>query len=401
VYAHHHGRPVQTSDPVTVVRRFGGPVADELFVLCRPGDAGADATRQAEAVYEALREVLASEGLGPDAVVSETVFVRRVRDHVEAARSARSRVLGDAGIPPATTVIGQPPLDDASDLSVAAIVVVPRVPGSSMHDVHRDVACTCAGCASGVRARVVRLGDQTSLWTGNVYGSGPTSVEEAYDMFRVAEGLLAGADMSFGDVMRTWIHVRDIDRDYDALNEARRAFFRDRGITRLPASTGVQGIPAPDTHAFSLSLCGVKSSRPLEVAPMSTPSLNEAWSYGADFSRGLRVADANQVTLYVSGTASIDEAGRTAHANDFAAQAERMLRNVASLLDRQDAGFRSLVSGVAYLKHARDAAALRAICRAHGFDGFPCAVVEAALCRPDLLCEVEAVAVLPLTTTGA
>ena len=399
---HQPGRRVQSRDPVTAVRRFGGPVADELFVLCRPGDGGADATRQAETVYEALREVLASEGVGRDAVVGETVFVRHVRDHVDVARSARSRVLGDAGLQPATTIIGQPPLDDAADLAVAAIAVVPRSPGSSpMHEVRRAVACTCAGCAPGAHARVVRLGDQTSLWTGNVYGSGPTAVEEAYDMFRVAEGLLAAAGMAFGDVMRTWIHVRDIDRDYDALNEARRTFFRDRGIARRPASTGVQGIPAPDAHAFSLNLYGLTSNRPLDAALMSTPSLNEAWSYGADFSRGLRVADTNKVALYVSGTASVDEAGRTVHVGDFAAQAERMLHNIASLLDRQGAGFGNLVSGVAYLKHPSDAAALRAICRARGFDGFPCMVVEAPLCRPDLLCEAEAVAILPLAATRA
>jgi enamine deaminase RidA (YjgF/YER057c/UK114 family) len=253
----------------------------------------------------------------------------------------------------------------------------------------------------GSGARVVRVGDQTSLWTANVYGAGTTAVEEAYDMFRIADGLLADAGLRFTDVMRTWIHVRDIDRDYDALNEARRTFFRDRGITRRPASTGVQGIPAPDAHLFSLRLFALRSNGPLDVAPMSTPSLNEAWSYGADFSRGLRVTDANQVTLDVSGTASVDEAGRTTHVGDFAAQAERMLHNVASLLARQGAGFADLVSGVAYLKHARDAAALGAICRTHGFDGFPCAVVEAPLCRPDLLCEVEAVAILPLPTAGA
>jgi enamine deaminase RidA (YjgF/YER057c/UK114 family) len=220
-------------------------------------------------------------------------------------------------------------------------------------------------------------------------------------MFRVAEELVVSAGLRFGDVLRTWIHVRDIDRDYDALNEARRAFFRDRGVVQRPASTGVQGIPAPDAHAFSMSLFAVQSDRPLDVSSMSTPFLNEAWSYGADFSRGLRVADTNQVTLHVSGTASVDEAGRTAHAGDFAAQAERMLHNVATLLERQGAGFGDLFSGVAYLKHAHDAATLGEICRRRGFDGFPCAVVEAPLCRPDLLCEVEAVAILPLETRGA
>jgi enamine deaminase RidA (YjgF/YER057c/UK114 family) len=64
-------------------------------------------------------------------------------------------------------------------------------------------------------------------------------------MFRVAESLLAEAGMSFRNVVRTWIHVRDIDRDYAALNKARREFFGRCGIERRPASTCVQGIPFP------------------------------------------------------------------------------------------------------------------------------------------------------------
>jgi enamine deaminase RidA (YjgF/YER057c/UK114 family) len=207
--------------------------------------------------------------------------------------------------------------------------------------------------------------------------------------------------MTFRDVVRTWIHLRDIDRDYDALNQARRDFFRHCGIERRPASTGVQGIPFPDVHDFSMSLCAVKSTRPLDVTAVSTPSLSEAWDYGADFSRGLRVAEGSKVTLYVSGTASIDEAGHTAHVGDFAAQVERMLHNIASLLAQQGATFANLVSGVGYLKNAQDASVLRSIFRQRGFAGFPCALVEAPLCRPELLCEAEAVAVLPPATAGA
>ena len=165
-------------------------------------------------------------------------------------------------------------------------------------------------------------------------------------MFGAAERLLARCGMGFRDVVRTWIYLRDIDRDYDALNRARREFFQRHGIEPRPASTGVQGGPFPDAHDFSIRLEAVRSARPLAITPMSTPTLNEAWSYGADFSRGLRVADANKVALYISGTASIDEAGRTVHLGDVAAQVERMLHNIATLLAGQGATFADLVSGV-------------------------------------------------------
>jgi enamine deaminase RidA (YjgF/YER057c/UK114 family) len=262
-----------------------------------------------------------------------------------------------------------------------------------MRDVRATPPCACEGCArSG--ARLVRLGAQTSLQTTNIYGAGGDAFEQAWNTFSEAERLLEQCGMGFHDVVRTWIHLRDIERDYDALNQARRQFFRHCGLERRPASTGVQGIPFPDAHDFSISLCAVKSSRPLDVTSVSTPSLSEAWAYGADFSRGLRVAEGNKVTLYISGTASIDEAGRTVHAGDFEAQVDRMVHNIESLLAEQGAAFENLVSGVAYLKNARDAPVLRSMFDERGFDGFPCALVVAPLCRPDLLCEAEAVALL-------
>jgi enamine deaminase RidA (YjgF/YER057c/UK114 family) len=391
---------MRTTRAWTALRRVVGPTADQLHVLCQPIHDGADAARQAEAVYEALLDALAAEHAGPETLVAETVFFGRIQDDLAAVRTARSRVLGSAGLP-ATTCIGQPPLSGAH-LELAALAVVPRPEASwSADDVTRPAACTCEACAPGLRARVVRVGEQTSLRAGNVYGSGHDPVEAAYDMFRAAEGLLAEAGMAFGDVLSTRIHVRDIDRDYAALNEARRRFFRDRGIERRPASTGVQGIPFPPAHDFSMSLYALRAPRPLDVVVMSTPSLSEAWSYGSEFSRGLRLGSATGATLFVSGTASIDEAGRTAHVGDFEAQVDRMLHNVAALLARQGADFRHLVSGVTYVKRWSDAPMLRAMLRKRGFDGFPLALVEAPLCRPELLCETEAVASLPLGTPAA
>ena len=78
-----------------------------------------------------------------------------------------------------------------------------------------------------------------------------------------------------------------------------------------------------------------------------------------------------------------------------------MLRNIATLLAQQGATFADLVSGIVYLKRPDDAPLLRALCRRQGFDGFPCAVVDAPLCRPELLCEAEALAMLPLDARPA
>lgn len=399
VQSSHPGR-LHAIDHLPSLRRFRGPVADEISVLCRPRNPAADAAIQAESVYENLIDVLSSQGVGPEAIVTETVFFSQIDDDVRVVRNARRRVLARTGLPscgPATTFIGQPALGDDARVLLAAVAVIPhRLQSPSTFEVTLPLSCRCEACLRGARAKAIGLGDQTHVHAGSILGQGGSAFDEAFDMFCQAEALLGQAGMSFRDVIRTWIHLRDIDRDYDALNHARREFFASRGIQRRPASTGVQGIPVSDAHDFSLSFSAVKSPRPLEAPLMSTPTLNEAWTYGADFSRGLRLVDANKTTLHVSGTASIDENGKSVHFGDFHAQAGRMLRNILTLLEKQGAGFGDLVSGVTYLKRAADEPALREIFRERGFEGFPCAIVEAPLCRPELLCETEAVAILPL-----
>lgn len=395
---------MSAKDGSMVRRRFAGPAAHELSLLSRPDGTSRDAAHQAEAAYRALACTLHRERASLRDLASEMLFLRDIRRDLPRVLAARARVfaaIGGGAPAPLPACIQQTPAEDDAAFALLASAIVPHDrAASSVRDVRAGAACTCGGCTAA-GARLVRLGEQTSLFTSNVYGSGGDTYEQALDMFRAGERLLRECGMDFHDVVRTWIHLRDIDRDYDALNAARREFFTRSGIELRPASTGVQGGPFPDAHACSLILQAVKSPEPLDARPMSTPSLNEAWSYGADFSRGLRVTEANGVTLYVSGTASIDEAGRTAHPGDLAAQAERMLDNVASLLAGQGATPASLVRGVTYLKRASDAPFVRALFRRRGFDSFPCAFVEAGLCRPELLCETEAVALLPRSTPGA
>lgn len=395
---------VDANDCATALRRFAGPLADELAILCRPNAQSPDALHQAETAYRALAARLAAQSASFRHLTCETLFLRDIRRDLPTVLEARTRVLDELGEragAPLPAFIQQAPVGHDASFELSASAVVPRQRDAwSVHDVVAAPSCSCEGCArSG--ARLVQLADQMSLHTTNIYGSGRDAYAEVGDMFDAAERLLEQCGMGFRDVVRTWIHLRDIDRDYDALNQARREFFRRSGIEPRPASTGVQGVPFPDTHDFSMSLLAVQSPRALDVAVMSTPRLSEAWTYGVDFSRGLRVVEANKLTLHVSGTASIDEAGHTVHVGNFEAQVDRMLDNIASLLARQGASFENLISGVTYLRNPADAPVLRSLYQRRRFEGFPHALVEAPLCRPELLCEAEAVAMLPLAAAEA
>ena len=400
---HPRAETIETHGCSIVLRAVEGPEARELFFVCSPPVAAVDAGGQAEAMYRAILGLLEAEGGSFESVVCETLFLRSIRADLPSVRAARQRALATCERPshrPAITEIEQPPLNPRAclEVSVQAILPLPTRSPPRVDTLAASPVCGCAECARSHGLRV-HVGDEVRLYAGALYGMGTGVYEQALAMFGIAEDLLEQAGLKFRDVVRTWIHLREIDRDYAELNRARRTFFEARGIDPAPASTGIGGGLVPARHELCLGVYAVQAPRrPLRQSVrtvMNAPTLSEATSYGSDFARGMRMVETNKVALHVSGTASIDEDGRTAHPGDFEAQAARMLQNVAALLEGQGASFGDVVSAVTYLKRPADAERLREKLHERGFEGFPNALVAAPICRAELLCETEALAVLP------
>jgi 2-iminobutanoate/2-iminopropanoate deaminase len=128
--------------------------------------------------------------------------------------------------------------------------------------------------------------------------------------------------------------------------------------------------------------------------------LNEAFAYAkpSSFSRGMRI-DLNGLTiLLISGTASIDESGRSVHVGDFRAQMRRTLANITGLLASEGATWKDIVRTSCYLRDIdRDYEVFNeertAFFREQGLDPLPASTgIQAKLCRPELLVEIEAIA---------
>lgn len=126
--------------------------------------------------------------------------------------------------------------------------------------------------------------------------------------------------------------------------------------------------------------------------------LNEAYDYGSAFSRGMRI-DLNGLTiLLISGTASIDGRGNTIHVGDFRAQTRRTFENITGLLAAEGATWHDIVRTTCYLRDIeRDYQAFNeersTFYKDHQLDPMPASTgIQAILCRPDLLIEIEAIA---------
>jgi len=135
-------------------------------------------------------------------------------------------------------------------------------------------------------------------------------------------------------------------------------------------------------------------------AVSAVEALNEAFHYArpSSFSRALRL-DLNGISiLLISGTASIGPHGETLHVGDFRAQLRRTFANITALLEAEGATWKDIVRTTCYLRDIeRDYAVFNeertAFYQKQGLDPLPASTgIQAILCRPELLVEIEAIA---------
>lgn len=368
------------------------PRSLERFACGRPDPGAHDFAAQARSAWMSLFEALRVQGLAPPDVTTERVFLSDIAAQIEEARAARAAAYRQAGAaaPPLVSFIEQPPATPGRRIEVLAHVVGDasgRLPVTQIAGLPAGAEGGTMRCPGARRVMLRGL-------TGGEPGDGLPFAAQAARLFARAGTCLGREGLTFRQVARTWLFLRNIDGDYSDLNAARRAYFEAAGVHPPPASTGIGGRAHPGDRLLSLDLVAFDGAA--AVRPLSTPAMNEAPSYGSDFSRGFEVRLADRRLVYVSGTASIDGRGQVAHEGDPKGQARRMLDNVMRLLAGAGASARDLVHAVTYLKDQADLPALEAAFAASAFDpDLPHVVCQAEVCRPEWRCEMEGLAVLP------
>lgn len=155
------------------------------------------------------------------------------------------------------------------------------------------------------------------------------------------------------------------------------------------------------------NLAGIGNTPIQKRAITNLGVLNEAYDYAkpSSFSRGMRIDLNGVVILLISGTASIDEAGVSVHIGDFRAQMQRTYKNITALLEAEGATWHDIVRTTCYLRDIdRDYAEFNeertAFFKEQGLDPLPASTgIEAKLCRPELLIEMEAIAMFRVPKT--
>ena len=346
----------------------------------------------AEEAYEEILAALASQGA---VVLQERIFGRA--EAAPCVLEMREEAWRRHGAPPTATptFVEGVPLGSA-DLAGIHVIAARGHEGKGRLVVHEGQVCGRVITTEG--AEFLALSDAGRLVGGRIL---PSDVETRA-ILRAVEDLLANEGWTFGDVGRTWFYLRDILDWYGPFNRVRNEEFRRMGLLggvlegRIPASTGIEGRNALGGWC-TLDLLAARPANggAFEMRRLANARQNEATEYGSSFARGLALTVGGFRYVFVSGTASIDDHGASVHEGDFEAQTRRTFETVEALLGGAGASLKHVRQSTAFVKHPRDVRAYDRIAEAAGLLVPPLAMV-ADVCRPELLFELDATAVVPL-----
>jgi enamine deaminase RidA (YjgF/YER057c/UK114 family) len=233
--------------------------------------------------------------------------------------------------------------------------------------------------------------------------------------------MLLRAGVGFERVIRTWLYLGDIvgkegdTQRYMEMNRARSDFYqnihfqagrRPPGFNPVvyPASTGI-GTEGCD---IIMSCIALDTGREDIVSmPLENPLQRSAFAYSPcyglkspKFCRAMALSCGPFATIFISGTASITNE-ETQHLGDVVGQTHQTLDNIEALISSENLarhgmpGLGTSLEGLAcarvYVKHKEDFPAVREVC-ARRLGELPTVYAVADVCRPELLVEIEGIA---------
>lgn len=365
--------------------------------LVAAGKWGHNTTRTAAAAYGQIAQVLKERQLE---IVQERVFGSLAV--WPTVRSVRSQVFQCQGLDPAgplTFVQGQPPWGmGLSGIIIRA--VQRREPNDQIWTIRYRGRPVGRGWRRKGHATLILQNLQGLSPGANGLNSPPLQTRR---MLEQANLILKENGATYRNVMRTWFYLSDILSWYPEFNQARTAAYREFGFFQespgraslLPASTGIQGeVPTGASGTLDLlAVTGDIKSRPV-IRQLSSPGQPEAFTYGSAFSRGALIKEPDVSLVQVSGTASINQHGQSLYLNNIRAQIDCTFEKLQTLISQLGTDLTDVAAACVFVKRAEHARVFQDMARARGLENFPAVVMVADVCRPELLFEIDAEAVV-------
>lgn len=295
-------------------------------------------------------------------------------DPANQTESLRERLAFDCPV----SIIGQAPLNGTK---IAAMVWCRQ---------------SAAICRVGDRMhKVTERGIDEYWYTGGLSASDGSYNQTVALLDDLSAGLEAQGLTLESDCMRTWLFVQNIDVNYKGVVDGRNTVFDRHGLTpdtHFIASTGIEGRTADCGNKVMLDAVAAKGPGMAVKYLHGDTHLNRTSEYGVRFERGTLVEYPDRRHVYISGTASIDNKGKILYNGDIVRQTNRMIENVDVLLSEAGCGFSQVGAMIVYLRDIADYSAVKKIFDTR-FPDCPRVIVQAPVCRPGWLVEMECIAI--------
>ena len=257
---------------------------------------------------------------------------------------------------------------------------------------------------SGVQTRItnsglyeVSHGQFRHLWNASVHNLAANSEYQMRLLFNEYVMQLAEEGCKLSDnCIRTWLFVNDIDLNYGGVVRARNQVFFTQGLTvhtHFIASTGIGGRQQDPNVLSQMDNYAIAGIQPEQIHYLYAPThLNRTSDYGVSFERGTYIDYADRRHVFISGTASINNKGEVMFPKDVERQTRRMWENVETLLGEADCTYDDVCQMIVYLRDISDYQTVRTLYQER-FPDKPLVIVQASVCRPGWLVEMECMAI--------
>lgn len=196
--------------------------------------------------------------------------------------------------------------------------------------------------------------------------------------------------------IRTWFFVQNVDVNYGGVVKARNEVFLTQNLTEKThfiASTGIAGRHASHEVLVQMDAYAVGGLQQEQIHYLYAPThLNPTYEYGVSFERGTYIDYGDRRHVFISGTASINNRGEIMYPGDIRKQTLRMWENVETLLVEAECTFEHVGHLIVYLRDIADYTVVQEMFEER-FPNIPKVYLQAPVCRPGWLVEMECMAV--------
>lgn len=350
-----------------------------------------DALYAVSASYEMIAKALREKNME---IVHERIFGSLELEQL--VKIERRRIFNDTGIPhdtPVTFIQGHPPWGKG-----LAGIIIRAVFSEKVWTIKDDTVNCGRGWQRNGSTFHILQNIHVPQNDSSLLNTRPLQTQR---MLEIAHEILLKRGGSYRDVVRTWIYLSHINEWYREFNHARNYTYDKFGImpsegskNMLPASTGI-GAENPSGAPCTMDLMAVsgpQESRPV-IRRLSNPEQSEAFHYYSAFSRGIWIHEPDITYMQVSGTAAIDERGKSLFIDDISGQITCTFDKIEALIGQVGAGLRDICAATVFVKHPEHAKVFRNMAVERGLINFPAVCVVADVCRDELLFEIDAEAV--------